>query len=401
MTILNNVDDTSRIVSPDWKNRIMAEGNKIRVKRKQNNQMDFTVTVVTTMLIVFGIMMVTSASYYSSLSEGGPYYYLIRELIWVASGSALLWLGTVIDYHVYQKFGWPILIFSFVLLLLVLTPLGVERNNAQRWLGFGGFTIMPGEIAKISAILFVAWFLSQKEDLILSFKKGILPLLVITGVYGALIMKQPNMSTAIIVAVIILGMMFIAGLKWRYLVSLGLLGVAGGVGLILTDSTGYRMKRVLSFMDPFADPLGNGYQVCQSLMALGSGGLFGVGLGKSIEKNLYLPEPQNDFILAIIGEELGYLGILILMICYLVLIYRGIMIAVNAKDRFGMLVASGITIMIGVQVLMNVAVVTSSMPPTGVTLPFVSYGGNAMWLFMGSIGILLNISKNSKGVAVK
>jgi len=379
----------------------MAEANKIRVKRKQKTQMDFAVIVVTTILVVFGIMMVTSASYYSSLNEGGPYYYLIRELIWVASGVVLLWLGTVIDYHVYQKFGWAILIFSIVLLLLVLTPLGIERNNAQRWLGFGDITIMPGEVAKISAILFVAWFLSQKEEIILSFKKGILPLLVLIGIYGALIMKQPNMSTAIIVSVIILGMMFVAGLKWRYLISLGLLGVTGGVGLILTDGTGYRMKRVMSFMDPFADPLGDGYQVCQSLMALGSGGLFGVGLGQSIEKNLYLPEPQNDFILAIIGEELGYLGILGLLICYLVLIYRGILIAVNAKDRFGMLIASGITIMIGVQVLMNVAVVTSSMPPTGVTLPFVSYGGNAMWLFMGSIGILLNISKQSKGASGK
>ena len=161
------------------------------------------------------------------------------------------------------------------------------------------------------------------------------------------------------------------------------------------------MKRVMSFLDPFADPLNTGYQVVQSLMALGSGGLFGLGLGKSIQKNLYLPEPQNDFILAIIGEELGFLGIIILMICFMVLIYRGILTAVRAPDRFGMLVASGITIMLGVQVLLNVAVVTSSMPPTGVTLPFISYGGNAMWLFMGSMGILLNISKSSSEVIRK
>ena len=373
----------------------MAKLKGIKVKKQKKAQMDFIIIVCTIILVVFGIMMVTSASYYSALSEGSAYYYLIRELIWVASGSVLMWLATVIDYHVYQRFGFVIMIISIILLVLVLTPLGVERNNATRWLGMGGITIMPGEVAKISVILFVAWFLSRKEEIILSFTKGILPLLFLAGVYGALIMKQPNMSTAMIVCVIILGMMFVAGLKWKYLISLGAMGVVGGIGLILTDDTGYRMKRVMSFMNPFADPLGDGYQVCQSLMALGSGGLFGLGLGKSIEKNLYLPEPQNDFILAIIGEELGYIGILFLLVCYLVLIYRGILVAVNAKDRFGMLVASGITIMLGVQVLMNVAVVTSSMPPTGVTLPFVSYGGNAMWLFMGSMGILLNISKNS------
>jgi len=184
-------------------------------------------------------------------------------------------------------------------------------------------------------------------------------------------------------------------MKWRYLFGLGTIGAAAMAILIFSDEDGYRLKRVTSFLDPFADPLDTGFQVVQSLLALGSGGFFGVGLGKSIQKNLYLPEPQNDFILAIIGEELGYFGILLLMLAYIVLIWRGFHIAINAKDMFGSLLASGITIMIALQVLMNVAVVTSSMPPTGVTLPFVSYGGNALWLFMGSVGILLNISRHS------
>lgn len=374
----------------------MPAKQRIVIKKTGRGQVDFVIILMTVILVVVGIMMVTSSSYYSSINEDGtPYRYLIRELIWVGSGSVLMWLGATIDYHVYQKFGWLFLGVSMLMLLLVLTPLGIERNNAQRWIGVGEITIMPGEVAKICAIIFVAWFLSKKEDTILSFTGGILPLLVIMGAYAGLIMKQPNMSTAIIICMIILGMMFVAGLKWRYLISLGALGVAGGAFLILTDETGYRMKRVMSFLDPFADPLDTGYQVVQSLMALGSGGLFGLGLGKSIQKNLYLPEPQNDFILAIIGEELGFLGILVLMGFFLVLIYRGILTAVKAPDRFGMLIASGITIMLGVQVLLNVAVVTSSMPPTGVTLPFISYGGNAMWLFMGSMGILLNISKHA------
>lgn len=374
----------------------MTEKRRIVIKKSRKGQVDFVIILMTVILVVIGIMMVTSSSYYSSINEDGtPYRYLIRELVWVGSGGILMWLGAMIDYHVYQKFGWLLLIVSILMLVLVLTPLGIERNNAQRWIGVGEMTIMPGEVAKICAILFVAWFLSKKEDVILSFTGGILPLLVIMGIYAGLIMKQPNMSTAIIICLIILGMMFVAGLKWRYLISLGIAGAAGGALLIVTDETGYRMKRVMSFLDPFADPLDTGYQVVQSLMALGSGGLFGLGLGKSIQKNLYLPEPQNDFILAIIGEELGFLGVVILMIFFMILIYRGIMTAVKAPDRFGMLVASGITIMLGVQVLLNVAVVSSSMPPTGVTLPFISYGGNAMWLFMGSMGILLNISKSA------
>jgi cell division protein FtsW len=378
----------------------MSEKKRVSVKNTEKKQVDFTIIVVTVILVVFGIMMVTSSSYYSSINEDGtPYRYLIRELIWVGSGGILMWIGAILDYHIYQKFGWLLLAVSVLMLILVLTPLGLERNNAQRWIGVGEITIMPGEVAKISAILFVAWFLSKKEEVILSFKNGILPLFIIMGVYAGLVMMQPNMSTAIIICIIILGMMFVAGLKWRYLFSLGVIGAAGGAFLIFSDESGYRMKRVVSFLDPFADPLDTGYQVVQSLMALGSGSLFGLGPGKSIQKNLYLPEPQNDFILAIIGEELGYIGILALMICFMVLVYRGILTSIKAPDRFGMLVASGITIMLGVQVLLNVAVVSSSMPPTGVTLPFISYGGNAMWLFMGSMGILLNISRSSSEVA--
>jgi cell division protein FtsW len=372
---------------------------KVRVKAiptKASKPVDFVIVTVTVMLVVFGIMMVTSSSYYSSINESGtPYSYLLRELVWVASGALLMWIGAFVDYHLFQKAAPLIMGASLLLLILVLTPLGVERNNAQRWIGVGDLTIMPGELAKICVIIFVAWFLSRSDKVILRPIGGILPLLMLAGVCFGLIMKQPNMSTAIIVCALILGMMFIAGMKWRYLWILAGIGASAGVYFVLTDETGYRMERITSFLDPFADPLGTGWQVVQSLMALGSGGLFGLGLGKSIQKNLYLPEPQNDFILAIIGEELGYLGILILMVCYLVLVYRGILTAINAPDKFGMLLASGITMMLAFQVLMNVAVVTSSMPPTGVTLPFISYGGNAMWLFMGSMGILLNISRRN------
>ena len=356
---------------------------------------DFVLTIMTLVLVIFGVIMVFSSSYYSSINEGGtPYSYLIRNIIWAMAGFALMMLLTVVDYRLYKKIALPGIIISIGLLALVLTPMGTEINNASRWIDVGPVTVMPGEITKIAVIIFTAWFLSRKSNVIKSFFTGVLPLIFLAGVCGGLVMMQPNMSTAIIIGGIIFAMMFVAGINLLYFAGMIGAGAAAAAALIISDDTGYRMARVMSFLDPFSDPQGTGYQVVQSLLALGSGGLFGLGLGNSVQKTLYLPEPQNDFILAIIGEELGFIGIILLMACYLVLIWRGIRIAVAAPDRFGMLLASGITIMLGLQIIMNVAVVTSLMPPTGVTLPFVSYGGNALLLFMGSMGILLNISRN-------
>lgn len=216
----------------------------------------------------------------------------------------------------------------------------------------------------------------------------------VAGLYGALIIMQPNLSTAITVCGIIVAMMLVAGLKWRYVLTAGGVGAAGILSILLFMKDSYWYSRLTSFTDPFADPLNEGYQAVQSLLALGSGGLFGVGLGKSIQKNLYLPEPQNDFILAIIGEELGFVGILLLIVLYCLFIWRGVHIAVNAPDQFGMLLASGIILMVAIQVILNIAVVTSSMPATGINLPFISYGGNALLIFMFSAGVLINISRH-------
>lgn len=371
----------------------------MRNQKQKLHSGDFLLVILTLGLVVFGVIMVFSASYYSSISENQtPYGFLIRDAAFAAMGMVLMIFTSIFDYRRYRKLALPFLVLSIVLLALLMTPLGKDVNGAVRWLDLGVTTIMPGEIAKISAIIFVAWFLSERPKRILSFTRGILPLFLLCGVYAGLILWQPNLSTAITICAIIIVMMFVAGMKWRYCFGLVGVGVLGVVALLITDDGGYRVKRITSFMDPFADPLGAGYQVVQSLMALGSGGLFGVGLGKSIQKNLYLPEPQNDFILAIIGEELGFIGILLLMIVYTLLIWRGIHIAVNAPDQFGMLLASGITIMIAIQVILNVAVVTSSMPPTGIILPLVSYGGNALILLMGAMGILLNISRHTTDV---
>lgn len=357
---------------------------------------DLWLVLLTVILTVFGIVMIFSASYYKSISEvGDPYVYLKRQSIWVALGFAGMWITSKIDYHVWGRLYKIIPVICLVLLGLLFTPLGIEAGGAVRWIGVGPITVMPGEIAKLGLIVFVAGYFDRYPKRAYDFWKGIVPVVIVAGAYAGLIMLQPNMSTAFTVVFIAGGMLLVSGAKWRHLGLLaGGAGVAG-VAFIFLDTDGYRFARFTSFLDPFADALGNGWQVVQSLLAMGTGGLTGLGLGNSVQKNLYLPEPQNDFILAIIGEELGLAGILILMAVYMALIWRGCHIAINASDYLGMMMASGITIMIGIQVVMNIAVVTSSFPPTGIILPFVSYGGNALLIFMGAMGVLLNISKSS------
>ena len=229
------------------------------------------------------------------------------------------------------------LIVATIALALVPTPLGLNINGASRWIRLGPITIMPGELAKFAVIIFVSWYFSERPERIKSFVRGVLPMIFLCGFFGGLIMLQPNLSTAVTVVGIIVAIMFIAGLNFLYLGGLGGLSVFALIVLIISDTEGYRWKRYASFLDPFKDPKGDGWQVVNSLLALGSGGIFGLGLGKSVQKNLYLPEPQNDFILAIIGEELGYVAIWLLLLIYIVIIWRGIKIAMLAKDRFGML----------------------------------------------------------------
>lgn len=360
--------------------------------RKKNG--DFILIFTVAILVIIGIVMVFSASYYTALnSEGDAYYYLKRVIIWAAIGSALMILASRISYKVYAAWATPIIVVAAVLLLLIWTPLGVEINEARRWIGVGGITVMPGELAKPAVAIFAAKYLSKKPNRIKSITEGVIPMVLLMALFAGLIMLQPSMSTAMTLCGVLLFIMIAAGMKLSHLAAFGVLGLSAVVILVVTSP--YRVLRATSFLDPFADPLGTGFQAVQSLLALGSGGLFGLGIGKSIQKTLYLPEPMNDFIFAIIGEELGFIGCLLIIALYIVLVWRGIHIAINAKDMFGMLLATGLTAMIAIQVVLNIAVVTSSMPPTGVSLPFISWGGNSLAILMGSAGILVNISKNS------
>lgn len=375
-----------------------TEAKRLKPKRKKLKSGDYFLFLLVMALVVFGIIMIFSASYYSALSKtGNPYEYLIDSVKWAVVGTCALLAASTIPLDWYRKVAYPGVFIGLVLLLLIFTPLGKDSHGAVRWLAVGPITIMPGEFAKAFAILFVARWLSDDPKRIQKGLglKGIIPVGVVMVTYVALILKQPNMSTAMTVAMIMCGMMFVAGLKLYWLpVVAGLGGVACWV-LLTMPGAEYRLQRYTSFLDPFADPLGAGYQVVQGMLAMGSGGLTGVGLGQSIQKTLYLPEPQNDFIFAIIGEELGFIGCFALMLVYMVLIWRCCHISLNAPDLFSMLLASGITIMLAAQVLLNIAVVTSCMPPTGIILPFVSYGGNALLIFMGAMGIMMKISRHS------
>lgn len=372
--------------------------NDLKLNNENLKPGDFWLLAVVVALVIFGVIMVFSASYYVTINEGkGPYQYLIKDLLFAIMGFGLMMVTFIMPYHYWKKLTPVIFGITVVLLIFVLIPIdGINDpvNGAYRWIKLGPVSIMPGEIAKFVSILMVAKILGDNPKKIHSLKEGILPILGVCVLFGGLIMKQPNMSTAATMCMIVGIMMFVAGLKWRWLISVVIAAGIGGVALLFQGG-GYRMGRITSFLDPFEHAMNEGFQVVQSLMALGSGGLFGVGLGKSVQKNLYLPEPQNDFILAIIGEELGFVGVMFLIGAYVFLIWRGVHIALNAPDQYGLMLASGIVIMISLQVVLNIAVVTSSMPPTGVILPFISYGGNALWIFMASAGILLNISRHT------
>ena len=362
---------------------------------KSNNGGDLSIVLLVLILCLFGIIMVFSASYYVSINESGtPYAYLRRQLLWFAMGLAAMIILSRIDYHFWINFTPIFYLVGLGLLVALFIPgLGIEVNGATRWIGVGPITIMPGEIAKITLIFYLSGILAKNPNMLREVS-GLAGVVIMTGIYAGLILKQPNMSTAATVVFIAGGLMLVAGAKIWQLGLLAGLGFAGGVALIFSSE--YRHDRFLSFLDPFADSLGNGFQAVQSLLALGTGGFTGQGLGKSVQKYLYLPEPQNDFITAIIGEEIGFIGLMLLMFVYLLLIWRGCKAAMNAPDFYGMMLATGISVMVGIQVCINIAVVTSSMPPTGVILPFVSYGGNALMLLMGLMGILWNVTKQSE-----
>lgn len=337
-------------------------------------------------------MVYSSSAVSAYVNFNDSYYFLKRQIIWVTIGIIAMLITINIDYHAWKKFGTPILIVTIVLLSLVLVPgFGKVVNGARRWLGFGSLYLQPSEIAKLSMVLFSSASLAGQQEKIRSFFKGLLPQLIILLFVFGLILKEPDLGTALAIGGTIFILLFAAGAKLSHLTSLGVVGVIGIIAAIILEP--YRLKRLLAFSNPWADPLDTGYHIIQSLYALGSGGLFGVGLGRSREKFLYLPEPHTDFIFAILGEELGFIGTITIILLFFLFAWRGYKIAISAPDIYGSLLAAGLTTMIVMQALMNIAVVTASMPVTGIPLPFISFGGSALIFTLAGVGILLNISR--------
>lgn len=355
---------------------------------------DFILLFAVLTLLTIGIIMIFSAS--SIRGEelfNDSYHFLKRQIIFAIIGIIAMLITMNIDYHIYKDHAKLILLFVVILLAIVLIPgLGKKVGGSRRWLGIAGFGGQPSELAKLALVIYIAQFYTRKNDLIKNFKKGILPILIVTGVMFILILMEPDLGTAVLLLAIVFIMLFANGAKIWHLLTILIVSIPAVFYFIFQEP--YRRERFLAFLDPWSDPLDTGYHIIQSLLALGSGGIFGVGLGNSHQKFLYLPEPGTDFIFAIIGEELGFLACLLVVLLYLIIAWKGLKISYNTTDRFGSILATGITVMITVQAILNIAVVTASMPITGITLPFISYGGSSLILFLFSTGILLNISKN-------
>ena len=369
---------------------------KKKVESFFNNSIDYTLLITVLLLLAMGLIMVLSASSPTALSEGrSSYAYFIRQALFAGIGLVAMAIISKIDYRIYKRFYIVVYILSIIFLAAVLV-IGKKINGARRWIYITeSLSFQPSEIVKLFMIIFYATILTKNRDDLTNFWKGwIKHLAFLIPIIGLLVI-EPHLSASIVIIAICVIMMVLAGCKlWQIIVP----GVAIGVPIFAIaiwkiEKFAHAMTRITTFIDPWQDKLGDGWQVIQSLYAIGSGGLFGLGLGQSKQKYLYLPEPQNDFIFSVLAEELGFVGCAFVIILFAILIWRGILTAMKAPDMFGSLMAIGITALIGIQAIINITVVTSSMPATGMPLPFFSYGGTALFILLCEIGVLLNISR--------
>lgn len=373
---------------------------KLKVKKEKKWRIDFLLLFSVILLVAFGVLMVYSASFYSAqLTYGDSMFFMKKQLVGAIIGLASMIILYFIDYRFLKKLKWISLIVSLVLLLLVFVPsIGVKVYGARRWINLGFFTLQPSEIAKFGFIIFASSSLAKMQRQVKSFK-GILPTLIAGGIICCLIILEPNMSITICVGVTMITILFVGGARFKHFCFLAI-PIALLVPLLIILEP-YRLRRLVAFLDPFASASSEGFQLVQSLYAVGSGGLFGVGLFNSRQKYLFLPFAESDFIFSIIAEEFGFVGSCVLILVFGIVIARGIIIAMKAPTRFGSYLASGITTIIAVQLVVNIAVVTGSIPPTGLPLPFISAGSTSLVMFMSAIGVLLNIDKQSYLLGIK
>lgn len=370
---------------------------EVDIKNSDNKSIDFGMFVIIILLLCIGLVMVSSASSYYALSTwGNSNYLLTRQLVFAIAGIVAMIIISRIDYKIYKKWSYLGYALALILLIAVLTPLGVTVNGAKRWLGFGTtFRFQPSEIMKLMLVMATATYLSINYKKLSSLKGYIVPACFL-GLVMAVLFLQKHMSATIIMAIASISVIFASGIKikvkWLILIVL----VAGILGTAFIFAEGFRVERIMAFLDIESDPTGNNWQILQSMYAIASGGAFGRGLGQSRQKYLWLPEAQNDFIFSILGEELGFIGAISVIFLFILFIYRGYKIAITCKDMYGSLLASGIVSVFSLQIIINIAVVTSSMPVTGMPLPFFSYGGTALFINLCAMGVLLSVSRNCR-----
>lgn len=353
-----------------------------------------TILMVVLLLVGIGVVMVTSSSSILAMKRyNNSFYFGARQLFWVGLGLIAMLITSRVDFRKYYRLAVPLLLVSFVSLIAVLV-IGTEVNGARRWIRLAGFNIQPSELAKFAFIIFMAYLVTKKGNRLKDLVYGFTPPMVILGTFAILLMLQPDLGSSVILAMITVIILFVGGARLHHIASLGLLAIP--VLYKLITGSAYRRRRMLAFLNPWDDPTGTGFQIVQSFIALGSGGPLGVGLGEGRQKLFYLPEAHTDFIFAVIGEELGFVGVITIIALFLVFLWQGIQVALKADDDFGRYLAVGITAMISLQAALNLAVVSGLMPTKGLALPFISYGGSGLVVNLAAVGILLNISKHRR-----
>ena len=361
------------------------------MKRKY---IDIILFISVILLAGFGLLMIySSSSIWAEYKFNDAFKFLKAQGLFYLIGIMAMLFISKIDYNFYKKKANLIIGVCFLLLVLVLIPgIGTVRNGSRSWFGLGGFGIQPSEFAKIGLIIFVSKYLANNNKEIKNIKKGVLPIIGIILLFFGLIMLEPDFGTGMVIVLTLVCILFVSGVKMSFFIKIGCAGLLGIVALIIVAP--YRMARIVSFLNPWSDPLGSGFQIIQSLNAIGPGGLLGMGFGNSIQKHFYLPEPQTDFIFSIISEEFGFLGVLIVCTFFFIIFYRAIKIAMSTSDLFAKYLVFGLAFGILIQAILNLCVVVGLIPVTGVTLPFLSYGGSSLLVSMASIGIILNVSRN-------
>ncbi|MBX5464292.1 MAG: putative lipid II flippase FtsW [Clostridia bacterium] len=364
--------------------------------RGRQPPVDFGILVPVLLLLAIGLVMVLSASAPEALvTYGDAYYFFKRQLVWALLGGAGMAVAARIDYPRWRRWAAPLMSATLLALVLVLVPgVGIESHGARRWLGFSSLSLQPSEMAKMTAVVFFAHLLARTPRGAKDVVRGLLPVVAGVAVLGALIMMEPDLGTAVTIAGTAFALLVVAGIYASHALAAGVAAVPLLAYLIFGE--GYRRQRFLAFLDPQADPLGAGYHITQGLYALGEGSLFGSGLGNSLQKYFYVPERHTDFIFTILADELGFVGSLAVILLFAVLAWRGFRVALHAPDRFGALLAAGVTAAILVQAVVNIGVVGSVLPITGIPLPFVSFGGSSLVFSLSSVGILLNVSRYAR-----